>query len=238
MKIITAEPFSLIDLGHRGENSARCVVFDIADWIKTYGQGNAQLAAQLPSSSAPYPCTVTADGDKLIWQITSADTSVAGKGKCELSYYVGEQLVKSCVYQTYISQSLAKVGEVPQAQKAWVDEVLAAASRAVAAQNAIENMTVSAETAEGEEAYVTKSLKDGAVHLEFGIPKGDKGDKGEKGEQGDKGEQGNKGDPGYTPVFGVDYWTEEHQSAMNDSIKVMVSDEVTKQLGVIEDGSY
>ena len=105
MKIIKADPFSLIDLGRRGENSARCVVFDISDWIKTYGHGVAQLAAEPPSSSAPYPCAVTAEGDKLIWEITSADTSVAGEGKCELSYYVGEQLVKSCIYQTYIFYS-------------------------------------------------------------------------------------------------------------------------------------
>ena len=217
MKFITAEAFSLIDLGHRGENSARCVVFDISDWIKTYGQGTAQLAAQLPSSSVPYPCAVTADGEKLIWQITSADTSVAGKGKCELSYYIGEQLVKSCVYQTYISESLAKVGNVPEAQKAWVDEVLAAASRAVAAQNANESMTVSAKTADDSDASVSKSLKDGAVHLEFSIP---------------------RGETGRTPEFGVDYWTEEHQNAMNALIKVMVSTEVSEQLGVIENGSY
>ena len=217
MKIITADAFSLIDLGHRGENSARCVIFDISDWIKTYGEGVAQLAAQLPTASVPYPCTVTADGNKLIWQVTSADTSVAGKGKCELSYYVGEQLVKSHVYQTYISMSLAEVGDAPEAQKSWVDEVLIAASRAVTAQKANENMSVSVKTTEKAEAYVTKKVEDGAVHLEFGIP---------------------RGETGRTPVFGVDYWTEEHQSAMNASIKVMVSDEVSKQLGGIENGSY
>ena len=220
MKIITAEPFSLIDLGHRGENSARCIVFDISEWIKLYGQGIAQLAVQRPASSVPYPSAVTVDGEKLIWQITSADTSVAGKGKCELSYYVGEQLVKSCVYQTYISESLAEAGEVPEAQKAWVDEVLTAASRAVAAQNANENMSVSVKTTENAEAYVLKTNKDGALHLEFGIPKGE------------------KGDDGYTPQFGVDYWTEEHQSAIAGVIKNLVGSEVRKQLGVIEDGSY
>jgi hypothetical protein len=220
MKIITAEPFSLIDLGHRGENSARCIAFDISEWIKIYGQGVAQLAVQLPSSSVPYPCAVTADGERLIWQITSADTSVAGKGKCELSYYVGEQLVKSCVYQTYISESLTEVGAVPEAQKAWVDEVLAAASRAVTAQNANENMSVSAKTTENTEAYILKTKKDGVIHLEFGIPKGE------------------KGDDGYTPQFGVDYWTEEHQSAIAAVIKNLVGVEVKKQVGVIENGSY
>lgn len=220
MKIITAEPFSLIDLGHRGENSAQCIVFDISEWIKIYGQGVAQLVAQLPSSSVPYPCTVTVDNERLMWEITSADTSIAGKGKCELSYYVGEQLVKSCVYHTYISESLAEVGAIPEAQKAWVDEVLAAASRAVNAQNANENMSIAVKTTKDTEAYVQKTKKDGVVHLEFGIPKGEKGDN------------------GYTPQFGVDYWTEGHQNAIVATIKTLVGLEVSKQVGVIEDGSY
>lgn len=59
------------------------------------------------------------------------------------------------------------------------------------------------------------------VILNFGIPRGeqglrgDKGDKGEigpqgeKGDKGDTGETGPKGEPGYTPVKGIDYFTED-----------------------------
>lgn len=50
--------------------------------------------------------------------------------------------------------------------------------------------------------------------------------------------KGDPGDPGYTPQFGVDYWTEEHQSAIVAMIRMHVSFEVSKQVGVIEDGSY
>lgn len=46
--------------------------------------------------------------------------------------------------------------------------------------------------------------------------------------------KGDKGDPGYTPVYGVDYWTQEHQSAMAEAISL----EISKQLGVVENGSY
>ena len=221
MKIIKANPFSLIDLGRRGEHLARCVVFDISDWVKTYGKGVAQLAAELPSSSVPYPCTVTAEGDGLIWQITSADTSVAGEGKCELCYFVGEQLVKSCIFQTYIAESLSQVGETPETQKAWVDDILAAASRAVAAKEANENMTVSAKTTTMTDAHVTKSKKDGLVHLEFSIP---------------------KGTPGYTPMRGVDYWTGEDVNTITAFIGTAISqavpEAVDERVGVIENGSY
>lgn len=53
--------------------------------------------------------------------------------------------------------------------------------------------------------------------------KGDKGDTGEtgaqgipgeKGDTGDKGDKGDKGDPGYTPVKGVDYFTEAEKTDM------------------------
>lgn len=47
------------------------------------------------------------------------------------------------------------------------------------------------------------------------IKKGESGEfKGDKGEQGEKGEPGEQGLPGYSPVRGVDYWTDEDINAM------------------------
>ena len=106
MKSITAKEFSQIDLGHRGENLARQVIFDLTPWRDLYGHGVAALAAQRPDRTIPYPCSTVCEDDRLIWQISAADTSVAGKGKCELFYYVGEQLVKSAVFHTYIADCL------------------------------------------------------------------------------------------------------------------------------------
>ena len=57
--------------------------------------------------------------------------------------------------------------------------------------------------------------------------KGDKGDKGdtgsqgapgEKGEKGEPGEKGDKGDPGYTPVKGIDYYTETDKNEMVSAV--------------------
>ena len=54
--------------------------------------------------------------------------------------------------------------------------------------------------------------------------------------------KGDQGEPGYTPVRGVDYWTEEDQSAMaafiNTKMSLEIPKEVSEQLGVIENGSY
>lgn len=72
------------------------------------------------------------------------------------------------------------------------------------AQEAIEDMTATAVgLAAGESPTVTKSIVEGVVNLEFGIPKGDKGDKGDKGETGEKGAKGDTGDQGATPVLSI-----------------------------------
>lgn len=52
-------------------------------------------------------------------------------------------------------------------------------------------------------------------------PKGDTGDQGPQGDTGAKGDKGDKGDTGaagYTPVRGVDYWTEADKQEIIDSI--------------------
>ncbi len=50
--------------------------------------------------------------------------------------------------------------------------------------------------------------------------KGDKGDKGEQGIQGIQGEKGDRGNDGYTPIKGVDYFTEEDIKSLGIDDKV------------------
>ena len=49
--------------------------------------------------------------------------------------------------------------------------------------------------------------------------KGEAGDKGEKGEQGIQGERGENGADGYTPVKGVDYWTEADKEEIIEQVQ-------------------
>lgn len=64
-------------------------------------------------------------------------------------------------------------------------EAVQSAADAEKSRQAIENMTVSAETLEpGADATVTKTEDGGVVHLQFGLPKGEKGDKGDPGRDG------------------------------------------------------
>lgn len=119
-------------LGREGENLARSMIFDIADWISAYGVGTVSLIAQRSGDTEPYPCTVTVDGSSVTWLVTAADTARQGYGKCELRYAVGDVLVKSETWLTYTADALGTPApEAPEPQKAWVDKVLEAGQAAV-----------------------------------------------------------------------------------------------------------
>ena len=115
-------------------------------------------------------------------------------------YYVGDGFGKT-VYQFHIPNKYRpdRTNEEPTPEEqSVIDQVIAslndAVDRAEDAEQAIENMSVSAQTlAEGSSATVTKTEQDGVVHLEFGIPKGATGAQGERGEKGDKGDTGVQG---------------------------------------------
>ncbi len=231
MKSILAKDFLTVDLGRRGENFARQILFDLAPWREMYGDGRAVLLAQLPEQPHPYPCSTVLEDNLLIWKVSAADTSVAGKGKCELSYYVGEQLVKSVIFHTFIADTLAEPGEAPAPYASWVNDVFQAQNDAIGAKEAIENMSVSAEMLpEDAQARVIKSTSEESIHLTFHIPSGPKGEKGEKGEQGETGSAGPKGESGHTPVRGVDYFTPEDYAYFDAHIN--------ERLGEVDDALY
>ena len=107
----------------------------------------------------------------------------SGKDVFAFLYHVGEDFGRT-VYKFRIPNKVRpdRTEEQPTPEEqSVIDQVIAslndAVDRAEDAEQAIEDMSVSATTlAEGESATVTKTESDGVVHLEFGIPKGAKGD--------------------------------------------------------------
>ena len=138
-----------------------------------------------------------------------------GKDVFAFYYEVGEGYGKT-EYTWRIPNNCRPIrdGQTPTpTQQSSIDQLIVrsneAVERAEDAQQAIENMSVSATTlAEGSTATVTKTEQDGVVHLAFGIPKGQtgatgaKGDKGDKGDTGATGAKGDKGDTGERGLTG------------------------------------
>lgn len=161
MLYINAKPGDKLNLGRKGENLARTILFDISQWRKLYGDGVVALLHQRAGDAAPYPCNIETDGNTVAWAITNADTAVASQyGKYELQYRVDDQLAKSAtgaatgaasVYES-LGESTA---EPPEAQQGWVDKVLQAGAEATAsASAAAQSKQAAAEYAEQAQSAI------------------------------------------------------------------------------------
>ena len=128
-------------------------------------------------------------------------------------FYIGDGFGKS-EYKWRIPNNCkpkTEQDEPTPSQQSSIDQAISvvndAVERAEDAQQAIEDMSVSAQTlAEGSSATVTKTESGGVVHLDFGIPvgaTGARGERGEKGEKGDRGEQGIQGIQGERGLTGA-----------------------------------
>lgn len=225
-----------IYLGKQGENLARKVYFDEpALWKEEYGDGICELLHQRKGDIAPYPVKLEIEGGKWCWKVTSADTAVAGNGKCELQYLVDNVVVKSMIWSTKVHASLGgDTIDPPEPHEAWVDEVLKAAQKVECATACLPII------GENQNWWVwdfdTEDYVDSGVSAE-----GETGPAGPEGQQGKGIESmayydtngsgevgiyvwytdgttdiiwipGLKGEDGYTPVKGIDYWTEEDKA--------------------------
>ena len=144
MLYINAKPGDKLNLGRKGENRARTILFDISQWRKLYGDGVVALLHQRAGDAAPYPCDIETDGNTVAWAITASDTAVASQyGKYELQYRVNDQLAKSATGAASVYESLGEsVAEPPEPQQGWVDKVLQAGADAEAAANRAEEAAI------------------------------------------------------------------------------------------------
>lgn len=197
--IYTQDKLSLA-LGYQGENNARRVIFDIADWVAAFGEGTPRLLMQRTQDEQPYPCPVEQEGTLVSWVVTAADVGCPGRGQCELAYLVGEQVVKSRTWRTVVQEAMGDPGEIPsQPMESWVNRmtqsVQAAESAAKQAANAVSQGISIGDNGNwhigGQDSGVT------AVG-----PKGEKGTTGEQGPQGEKGETGPRGEQGAAGAVG------------------------------------
>lgn len=226
-------------LGKQGENLARIVYFEEhALWEKEFGEGKCELLHQRNGDVAPYPVKLEKENGKCCWKITAADTAIVGDGKCELHYIVNDVVVKSKVFKTTVIESLGgEVAEAPEPEKAWVDAVLDAAQKVedgtVHPPMIGENNTwlvwdfdtseyidtgINAEGTPGADGKGIESMgyydtdADGNVGIAVFYTDGTIGFIWIPGLKGEKGEDG------YTPVKGVDYWTEEDKAEIISEI--------------------
>ncbi|MGM9537819.1 MAG: hypothetical protein ACI3VN_05755 [Candidatus Onthomonas sp.] len=126
MKQIEAKDRRTIPLGRRGENEARQIIFDLTDFISTYGPGTARLLHQRDGDPAPYIVPAVQDGDTLTWTVTDEDTAAPGTGKAELQWMVNNTLAKSDTWSTRTQTALDDGATVPPTgAEGWYEQLIA-----------------------------------------------------------------------------------------------------------------
>lgn len=213
MNILTMNTNGINVLGRLGENDYTQAQFDVHAWLSEYPDGQITLLNQRCGDTDAYPVAgVSVSGSTVLWTVSDTDLSKEGVGRCELIMLANGTVAKSAIYMTKVLPALDGSGEAPEPWESWQtefaalkDEAVAAADDAEAASEAVQDMSVEAETLEpGSDATVTKTIdpETGAVTLTFGVPAGPKGDTGATGPQGEKGDKGDIGATGPTGATG------------------------------------
>lgn len=134
-----------IFIGYKGENKARCLVFDLTDCVQTFGDGGFVVSFIRQGDEMPYLVT---DTDRLdnnaIWIINSTDTAVDGYGMVQLQYIVDNVICKSAQYRTVTFDSNGINGDVPDPYEDLLAQI---AAYAAAAEGAATTANAAAETA-------------------------------------------------------------------------------------------
>lgn len=134
-----------IFIGYKGENKARCLIFDLTECVETFGDGGFVISFIRQGDDLPYLVT---DTDRLdnnaIWIITDTDTAVDGYGMVQLQYIVDDVVCKSALYRTVTFDSNSITGDVPDPYEDLLAQIAAYAAQA---EGAATTATAAAQTA-------------------------------------------------------------------------------------------
>ena len=120
---VQAKPDQTIVLGRLGENERVYVVFDVSDILDELGADvSFTLLYRKPGDDVAYPVSaVGTDREEgtVTWLVSAADTSVTGRGQCQLLCTLGEVIAKTLIWTTIVLTALDGSGEVPEEWESW-----------------------------------------------------------------------------------------------------------------------
>lgn len=156
MRVVKAESASPIDLGRWDEKNVTRVEFDLAPYIKTYGEGVPQLTVKKPGDPLEYAAPVEREGNTAVWIVGREWLTKDGQGWCQLSWHVTDGVAKSPTYKLKVSVAMGVSDETAkEPQAGYLAQVQAAGVEAT--RSAAEAKKCAAETAATVERF------DGAV---------------------------------------------------------------------------
>lgn len=150
MRILHMNPATVNEIGRLGENEYTRAVFDVADWIADYPDATFTLLNLRNGDDTAYPVPgVAQDGDAVLWDVTDADLTSEGLGKCELILLDNGVIAKSVIYLTRVLPTLDGSGEVPDPWETWQEEFAGIRDETIRASRDAESAMRDAEDAAG-----------------------------------------------------------------------------------------
>lgn len=121
---VISKPNEKIYIGKVGENEARRIIFPKFEDVDNAEDGTYTLVHQRSRDFAAYPCNITEDNSNIYWIVSSGDVMYPGYGMCEITYSIGDTIIKSETYKTYTKESLNISASPPEPWQWWVDSIL------------------------------------------------------------------------------------------------------------------
>lgn len=191
-----------LPLGRVGENVHVQIVFQCNAIFSEFPNASTTLIVTAPGGES-YAPEIQKSGTNILWTVTDSDLAKDGGGEVQLTFKNGNEKIKSYIGKTQIFRSLAENGQIPTPVENWMeraDNKLSEVDEAIEGLSDIDATATGLAT--GANPTVTVTDVDGHKRLNFGIPKGDKGDTGDTGAQGPKGDTGATGPKGDTGATG------------------------------------
>lgn len=158
--VINVNECTHLVLGRQGESGATSFEFDISEWVAQYGEGTLTLTAKRSQDTEPYPVPI--DGN--VWTVSDADTAFEGYGEAQLTYTVGDVVVKTVIYGTITAPSIIATTPDPyEPYTTWLDSM----------QTAAQNAEDAAEAAQGYAEDAAESARHAAEVFTFTAEDGD-----------------------------------------------------------------
>lgn len=121
----------MISVGIQGENGVKPVRINAASWLARWPDMQLTVWPTLPGGKAAYQAQSHMEGDVLVWDVTSADTSVQGVGTVEIVGVSDAKVKKTGPIRTSICKtSTTDTTTPPEQQQPWYTAALDALRRA------------------------------------------------------------------------------------------------------------
>lgn len=120
-----------IVIGHQTETGVTSIYFDCTSWLASWPDLVLGVWATQPGGTAAYPAATHMEGDVLVWDVTDSDTAVPGVGTVEIvGITTGKKKLSAIAKTQIMCTTTGTTTTPPEGAKAWVDNVMQAASDA------------------------------------------------------------------------------------------------------------